>query len=201
MGKKSQEPGEKMETVESTEANKSMIHSTIHRRFTMKRLIIAVMFAAMAAFATDARADDITANGVSFTGDTAPISAIHTDFDSFTDTFNLITTPAFSFADINLNLPGILGSTFTFTSATLNGESLVPGVVGVFSLSNFANPLVPLQLVVLGTPITGFTGWTNPPSGYNGTLTLTAVPEPASLMLLGAGLAAIGIWRRKAAKV
>jgi PEP-CTERM motif len=43
--------------------------------------------------------------------------------------------------------------------------------------------------------------WTMPlGENWHGFTVGTAVPEPASLMLLGAGLAAIGIWRRKAAK-
>ena len=45
--------------------------------------------------------------------------------------------------------------------------------------------------------------WTvpNPENWHGFTLGKVAVPEPASLILLGAGLAAIGIWRRKVAKV
>ena len=43
--------------------------------------------------------------------------------------------------------------------------------------------------------------WTIPiAENWHGFTVGTAVPEPASLMLLGAGLAGIGIWRRRAAK-
>ena len=154
----------------------------------MKRLIIAVMFAAVAAFATDARAISI------------PISATH-NTGIFSDTFNFNNTGNF-IADlslVNTNSPiNIL--TFTSSTTTLNGNVLTVtnnGSNGDFTPRLVFTPILlnlsgPFELIVKGNVISSS-------ASYGGTLNLTSVPEPASLMLLGAGLAAIGIWRRRAA--
>jgi hypothetical protein len=178
-----------MKTAARAEANKSMVHSTIHWRFTMKRLIIAVMFAAMAAFATDARAIDFT---LPFPG-SSPfiIGATHNDGLAFTDTFNFTGITGLVSVDVSLTTVGNID----FLTAVLNGPvslTLLTAPEKAFTVNQLVTAGPFLQLVV-----TGGTG----KGTYGGPVSVTSVPEPASLMLLGAGLAAIGIWRRKAGKV
>jgi hypothetical protein len=186
MVSKQQELEEMMNTSRA-EANESMVQSTIHRRSTMKRFIIAVMFAAMAVFATDAGAISIPINATNSTG-------------VFTDTFPFPNAGSF-IADLSLINTNSPINILTFSSVTLNGNpltisnigtdgSFVPRYAFTPTLLNLPGPLT---LIVNGTVISSS-------ASYGGTLNLTSVPEPASLMLLGAGLAGIGIWRRKAAR-
>jgi hypothetical protein len=168
----------------------------------MKHLIVAVVMAAMAVVATEVRANNINYSGsLSLVN---PIFANHTDSNSFTDRF--------TFTGSGSYLAGVLLTTWgpttqtniNFTSVTLNGYALTLTGPNIFESAYTPLPLSffngPLVLVVKGT--TGATAWIN--STYAGTLSAipgsASVPEPASLILLGAGLAGIGIWKRKSLK-
>jgi hypothetical protein len=172
----------------------------------MKYLIVAGMIAALSIVATAARANSITDYPNVING-TSDFTAIHTDNDFltggyFTDhfTFNL-SGDLLARIFIKSDPFAQAGSTIDFISADLNGVQLAfltEDLRGLFQSTPFTGPLV--------LTVTGFTdagtvvyadGSTSTSSSFGRLIEVQTVPEPTSLMLLGAGLVILLALSRK----
>lgn len=110
----------------------------------------------------------------------------------------------FTFQGVDLTSNSAGGTSYTIAGFLNGGEAFTPVTVVISSINTFETRLFPSlslanvdRLTITGTPGQGVTSFNidNIQAGAgdaNGN-----VPEPAPIMLLGAGLAGIGLWRRQ----
>jgi len=140
----------------------------------------------------------ITAVAFNLAGAASITSVTTTDAD-----FYLTPPPVSTGGSINVAPDGTREFVMSVTNDYLGGGSPNSGI-GVGGAATFTFTLggtfgSVTEANVFGSSLVRFRGFENGDSDKD--KVTTRVPEPASLLLLGAGLAAIGIWRRKSTKI
>lgn len=139
----------------------------------------------------------ITAVAFNLVGPIAIIGVLSTDLD-----FHLTPPPASLGGAINTVPDGTREFVMSITNDYLGGGSPIPGI-GVGGSATFTFTLEPGSGVteqnVFDSSLVRFRGFLDGNSDKD--KIVRSVPEPASLLLLGAGLAGIGIWRRRSTKI
>lgn len=163
----------------------------------MRTLLSASTLAALLTVAGTAQADDLSSNvnlGGSASHQSASFGVTHIELGGFIDTFHFSPSSGSFIVDASLVTIGFTpAADVTFTSAAINGYLMTLTGPGIFEYG-FLTPTTimgPLLLTVEGYVDTP--GSMGPASAsYAGTLNISAVPEPATSLLLLAGLAVVG---------
>lgn len=134
---------------------------------------------------------------ISFGGASSLGGTVITDYDGVFHNFPLLGISGSAAGQLIMNWTYTTGSNVLLMNFTENSLSGWTGFEQ--ALYAFGNSLTGLNLNSYGGKLYSGSAVSTQPAGSTGNYTLTAVPEPASLALLGIGIAGLGFMRRRKA--
>ena len=117
--------------------------------------------------------------------------------------FSLTPSPSSTGGSIDVNPNGTREFVMSLSNAYLGGgnptSGIGAGLSATFTFSLGGNMTGVTEANVLTSSLVRFRGFAD--DGSDKDRVVVGVPEPATLLMLGAGLVGVGLWRRKSVKI